>query len=271
MRIAHISDIHVGLLPEGLLSFVDKRIFGSLNFLLRRRGRVHLEWVEQTAARLRGIQPDWVVCTGDVTSVSAPAEFALAERSLAPLLAVCPERFIYVPGNHDAYVGNRRCREALESAFARLNSDRWRLSDLPVEHRIGNTRLFVVNECLPTNSFLSSGKIPEGAMERLLGWLNRPRAPGETRVLVGHFPVLDERGRPLGRRRHLANARILHEALVDGRLDVSLCGHIHSPFARREKSGSLEVCAGALTVSGRINIVEFGPDGGNVSQSWIDV
>jgi len=105
----------------------------------------------------------------------------------------------------------------------------------------------------------------------LLGWLDPPRGPDETRVLVGHFPVLDERGRALGRRRHLANARALHEALVDGRLDVSLCGHIHAPFVRRERTGSMEVCAGALTVFGKINIVEFGPDGSNVSQSWIDV
>ncbi|MBT3375695.1 MAG: metallophosphoesterase [Lentisphaerae bacterium] len=271
MRIAHISDIHVGLPPDGMKSLVDKRILGTLNFLLRRRRKIHLDWLAGAVDRLQALQPDWIVCTGDLTSVSSPLEFALAEGFMAPLLELCPERFLYVPGNHDVYVSDRRCEKALAHAFSYLNSQRWDLTDLPVEFSHGETRFFVVQECLPTNWFLSSGRVPEEAVDTLLGWLDQPRQPGEKRVLVGHFPLLDGHGRALGRRRRLANAEGLRQALADGRLDVSLCGHIHSPFTRREESGSLEVCAGALTVAGKINLVEIAPNEGNVSQTWFDI
>ena len=73
MRIAHFSDVHVGCRPRGIDSYFDKRILGSLNFLLRRRAHVRLGLVGKVAERLEELAPDWVVFSGDLTSTGTPA------------------------------------------------------------------------------------------------------------------------------------------------------------------------------------------------------
>ena len=60
-------------------------------------------------------------------------------------------------------------------------------------------------------------------------------------------------------------------ALRDGRLDVALCGHNHTPFRRDEANGALELCAGALTWHGLLNVVDYSPASGRFSQHWESV
>ncbi|MDX9982422.1 MAG: hypothetical protein RBU25_20545, partial [Lentisphaeria bacterium] len=62
----------------------------------------------------------------------------------------------------------------------------------------------------------------------------------------------------------------LHELGLAGAYDVALCGHIHHAF-RRDGAGAMEVCAGSLTMEGRVNVLDFFPESCTFSQFWLDV
>jgi len=156
MRIVHFSDIHLACRPRSASFLFDKRILGSLNFQLRRRSVFKPERLSQALLRIKLLTPDWVICTGDVTCVGSPAETEASVTRLKSLLDHVPGHFLFVPGNHDAYVRNRACRAGLEAAFEQFNGGRWRLSDLPQELRVKGLRFFVVDESRPTNWLLSA-------------------------------------------------------------------------------------------------------------------
>jgi len=270
MRLVHFSDVHVGGLTADLTACLDKRLAGLLNFMVRRRGRLHPDYVARALHRIRSLAPDLVVITGDLTTIGSPEEFAAVLELLAPLLNSRQE-LLYLPGNHDLYVPRRPCRAALEDAFHRLNRGRWRLEEMPVRFPLGPLTLLAANECRPTTPWQSCGYLTPAAAGQLLAWLDAPRHDGEKRLLIGHFPLRDGTGRRLGWRRRLHGADPLAAALGDGRLDVALCGHIHTPFRRDEANGAMELCAGALTWHGLLNVVDYSPASGRFSQHWESV
>ena len=271
MRIVHFSDIHFGGFPDTLSALIDKRILGSANFLLRRSAWIRTKRISQALVHAQQLAPDWIVCTGDITSTSSPREFALAQEALQPFVDTFGERLIYVPGNHDAYVQNGACKNALNNAFDMLNSGRWARSNLPFETGDGALRLFLVDEAQPNSWFMSTGRLDEPDRNTLHKLLDQPRAERETRILISHFPTAKADGRQLGARRRLTADAWKRQLLRDGLIDAALCGHIHRPFARWEPNGTAEFCAGSLTLHGWLNVVDCCDEKGTLSQFWVDV
>jgi DNA repair exonuclease SbcCD nuclease subunit len=268
MRLVHFSDIHLAAWTRDLSALFDKRVLGLLNYAVRRRHHMHEDYVERAVQRIPELNPDWVICTGDVTCVGSPEEFARARDALAPLVANEAFEFFYIPGNHDAYVRNRRCRKSLETSFHYLNRERWRLSELPCEVNCGQIRLWLVDECQPTIITASSGRLLPQTREWLQARFVDERQKNETRILAGHFPSRRADGSKLPRRRRLSGNELIHHALTAGQLDVSLCGHIHDQFMHREDNGGLEVCVGSLTVNANLNVIDIDPETGRFNQRW---
>jgi 3',5'-cyclic AMP phosphodiesterase CpdA len=280
MRFVHISDIHAGVMPRNPCAWTDKRALGALNQLLRRKRRLHMEYLARATTRIRSLEPDWVVITGDLTSIGSPDEFALALEALRPLHeGASPAPILFVPGNHDAYVRDPASAAALQNAFAVLNGGRWTPEPankssnggLPAEIALPNLNIFVLDECRPTLPWLSTGQLSAAARGKFLAWTERPRLTGEKRLVVGHYPARLANGRRIDWRRRLEDDHLLQDALDNGRIDVALCGHCHTPFVRTEPSGAVEICAGALTVHGKINVLDFAPLTGRFTQHWEDV
>ena len=271
MRIVHISDLHIGMLSCSWRGLLDKRVLGTLNWLLRRAGHFHEEYFERALAEIHRLNPELVICTGDVTCVSSPREFAAATRWLEPLRIAFGHHFLFVPGNHDAYVPDTACREALRDCFRTLNSGRWELEDLPVEYNVAGLRIFLLNEAEPVCWLLSTGRLSPPDAEWLTQRVAPERLPGERRLLVGHFPLRGADGAPLSARRRLDGADTVHALLREGRIDAALCGHVHQAFLRRENKGGIEVCAGSLTMNGMFNVMDWHPEDGRFSQFFVDV
>ncbi len=272
MRVVHFSDIHLCLWPEQFYrALFDKRILGLINYALRRRGQMHREFLGRALETIAGLRPQLVVCTGDIASVGSEREFKRAEQSLQPLIDNPQFDFIYVPGNHDHYVRDHHCQRFFHDTFKRLNRNRWQIGDLPLTVTIDHHEFMLCDECRPTNIYLSSGDFAPCA-DFFRRWLDQPRDVGVRRILLGHYPTRDRLRRPLSRRRRLNHGVMVLDALRDGRLDVSLCGHIHSPFVHREASGGWEICAGSLTVKGMVNVLDIpDPGKGEIRQQWISV
>ena len=143
------------------------------------------------------------------------------------------------------------------ATYERLNGGRFPFAQLPVEHCQDGVEFLLINECQPNGPLSSGGRLEVESADRLRDWLQRDRSDGVARVLLGHFPTADHWGRPLPARRRMVGGEIIRQALTEGALDVSLCGHIHHGFARREGLGGLEVCAGSLTMEGRLSVLDI--------------
>lgn len=271
MRLVHFSDIHIARCPRDWHALFDKRILGLTNYVVRRRSQLHETYVTDAVENIQLLTPDLVVCSGDITCIGSPEEFADAVAVLRPLVANPHFDFLFIPGNHDAYVRDRRSRCALHEAFSVLNRGRWALDELPVTMTYDRTQVCMVNEALPTSIVFSSGRLRPEDGRAIQHWAADERRPGETRILLGHFPTQDPEGNPLSRRRRLNGVNLVADALARGCIDISLCGHIHDPFTARHGKRGLEVCAGSLTMTGTVNVLDIDRESNHVTQQWVSV
>jgi 3',5'-cyclic AMP phosphodiesterase CpdA len=271
MKIAHFSDPHISALPDSFGAVFDKRILGTANYLLRRRFLHDESMLVAAVDFILANPPDAVVCTGDITSTGSPREFRAAMAILNPLTKLRDTRFVYVPGNHDAYVRDKRCANALADAFAELNGGGFSLGDLPVKIAVGDCELILINEGRPTNPFMSSGTVDRAAAEKIEGMLEDKKS-GVPAILVGHLPLLTNK-KPLGFRRELRGGgrEILERLLRTGRIDLSLCGHEHVHRADIDETGRGEIRAGAITRTGDVNLIEYDSGKDSFSLRPVDV
>ena len=253
--------------------YFDKRLLGAINFCGRRRG--HHDWsiVPRAVIQIRMLNPDVVICTGDLASVSQPWEFAEAERDLGPLVADERFPFLYTPGNHDAYVNRKLCKDALAHTFHVLNEKRWTLDQIPRYIDVGSVRFLVVNEALPTFPFAATGKLDQRSADWVAQQLADSAVVSGARriVLVGHWPLFTRDGEPLPFLRRCKNCEVLQEGLRSGAISLALCGHIHRAFDRQEPDGGLEICAGSLTSEGAFCVIDYNVTENKIHRRWVDV
>lgn len=254
LRLLHFSDLHLGELRLSRHGWLDKRLQGRLNQLLLRGPRLRRDLPDRLPAVIGRHQVDVAVCSGDITSVGDPEEFAGAAAALRPVVEACGGRFVYVPGNHDKYVRDRRCVAALQECYRQLNGHG--LDELPrrLEPAPG-VELVCIDMCLPQGCLFSNGQMPESGWERLQALLI-PRAAG-VRLLVGHYPLCGPEQGPLSWRRCFRGAERLRQWQREGLYQALLCGHIHRPFLTPAASAvPWQVCAGSLTLHRSLALID---------------
>ncbi|MDD4317153.1 MAG: metallophosphoesterase [Victivallaceae bacterium] len=251
MKIIHFSDPHAGGAAEDWMAYIDKRWVGVFNYRFRRRFQHDLTLLEKAVTYILENRPDIAVCTGDLTSTGQPGEFEKTLTIMKPLLnSGIP--LIYVPGNHDCYVRLRKCREAVENAVRELCD--YEFNDLPLVKSFAGCDFIVVNESGPTNLFSSRGHMDKKTSDFVLDYCSQPK--NRPRIIVGHYPLLEEH--PLLRFRHdMGGHRQVAKLLCEKNIDISLCGHIHKPFAKIDNNGRGEYSAGSVTRNGTIAEIEF--------------
>jgi 3',5'-cyclic AMP phosphodiesterase CpdA len=224
LTIAHISDLHCGG-PHFVPNLLERAI-----------------------SEVNDLQPDIVICSGDLTSFGFKQEYAEAKRYLDMLRC---GSVVVIPGNHDSRnVGYVH----FEELFGERNS---------VLHRDGVSVVAIDS----TEPDLDHGQVGRGRY----GWIEEQfAAPADLRIFVLHHHLLPVPG--TGRERNIVyDAGDLIECLQHAGVNLVLSGHKHVPYAWRLENMFI-VNAGTVS-SMRLrgntrqcyNVIEI--DGGHVDVS----
>ncbi|MFG1465000.1 metallophosphoesterase [Xanthobacter sp. DSM 24535] len=243
--LAHLSDPHLGPIPEARLSeILGKRFFGLMNWIGARRRNFGAITLAALMDDLQLQAPDHIAVTGDLVNLSLPTEFDTGATFLASLGA--PQDVSVIPGNHDAYV-----RSALS-----YHLERWApflagddtcpdtpldVSAFPYVRRRGPVALIGVSTAIPTAVFLASGEVGDAQLQRLRHLLVSLKEEGLFRVVMIHHP-------PVGGRhyhRDLRDAAAFREVVSQAGAELVLHGHDH-----RASLGVIETVDGSAPVVG---------------------
>jgi len=227
--LAHISDPHLGPLPPVRLSdLTNKRFFGYLSWLRRRR-RLHRPEVLAALARdLSSLTPDHLMVTGDLTNIALEQEFSQVAawlRGLGP-----PENVSVVPGNHDAYVA-----VPWEASLAKwlpfmtgdpVDGEEGPASEVfPFVRYRGPAAIIGLSSAQPTPLFCAYGTLGRRQLERLGTLLRRLGQEGWFRVvLLHHAPGLKN----VAWRKRLVDAGAFREVITGAGAELVLHGHDHT-------------------------------------------
>jgi Icc protein len=185
-RIAHISDLHCG--SQHFVPNLMERAIGEINEL----------------------EPNMVICTGDLTNFGFRQEYAEARTYLDRIDC---STLVVIPGNHDS-------RNVGYVHFEELIGDR-----SSVVHRDGVTVVAVDS----TEPDLDHGQIGRG---RYAWILEQFAEPADFRIFVLHHHLLPVPG--TGRERNIVyDAGDALEALQKANVNLVLSGHKHVPYAWR--------------------------------------
>lgn len=243
--LAHLSDPHLGPIPEARLSeLLGKRFFGMMNWIGARRRNFGAATLSPLIADLIAQKPDHICVTGDLVNVSLPAEFDTGATFLASLGE--PEQVSVVPGNHDAYVRSAM-HYHLEHWAPFLNGDNSHphtpvdVDAFPYVRRRGDVALVGVSTAVPTAVFLASGEVGRHQLERLSALLRRLGEEGLFRTVMIHHPPVGERAF----HRDLRDAADFRRVLAEAGAELVIHGHDH-----RASLGHIPTPEGLIPVVG---------------------
>lgn len=215
VRVAHITDVHVERTP-GVGDLFNKRLAGAVNLYALGR-RHHFSRASQSALvqAVAEVEPDLILCTGDLTATATAAEFAAAVALVAPLRSRFP--WVAMPGNHDVYTDEsvgRYARSFGPTAPVRVFA-------------AGGWDLVLVDVCHP--DWLSRGWLGDAGITELEATLSGGTAPA---LVAIHYPLRNRRGERYGpSTRACIDAAAIEAVLVRfPRVRLVVHGHEHHGY-----------------------------------------
>lgn len=227
-RIAHISDCHLGPLPQvSRRALASKRVLGYLNWQRNRAKSFAPSVTENLIADLKAHTPDHIAVTGDLVNIGLEAEFENAGRFLSTLGT--PETVTAIPGNHDAYVPgaldrfNAHCAPFLTSDATRDTV----AGPYPVVRRRGPVTLIGLSTARASGPFMATGAVDRLQRDRMAAELGT--ASGTFRLVLIHHPPFDRAG---PRFKRLIAAKRVRAVWQEHGAELILHGHTHLPTRR---------------------------------------
>ena len=241
-RLAHLSDIHLGPLPDlAYRDLVTKRVTGYINWRRNRRSNLHEDVIDRIVADMKANTPDHVAVSGDLMNLALSGEIELSRLWLAALGD--PHDVSVVPGNHDAYVPgalDKTCAAWAPWMLGDLSNEPARRGTFPFVRIRGDIAIIGVNSARATAPFMASGFFGESQAKRLGDALDEAARRGLCRVVVIHHPPV--RGAAASHKRLLGIGRF-HGVMAAHGADLVLHGHTHLPttYRIRGRDGDIPV------------------------------
>jgi 3',5'-cyclic AMP phosphodiesterase CpdA len=222
--LAHISDVHLGPLPNlTVLELLSKRITGYVNWRRNRGKQLFGNTLERLLEEIVKTEPSHLAITGDLVNLALNFEMDAAAQWLHAFNR--PHDVSVVPGNHDAYVPG-----ALDTAVRLWKP--WMSGDAPQEDgqnfpflRVrDNVAIIGVSTATATPPFMASGFFGPNQARRFERILKETGERGLFRVVMIHHPPI--RGAASNYKR-MIGIRRFHAALHMDGAELVLHGHTH--------------------------------------------
>jgi 3',5'-cyclic AMP phosphodiesterase CpdA len=221
-RLAHLSDPHLGPLPQPRLrELAGKRLTGYMNWR-RGRDRIHdMGLLERIVADMEAQDPTHVACTGDLINIGLHAEFKVARTFLERLGP--PSRVSFVPGNHDAY--HRTTFGDIERFLSPwMTSDNGRFEGFPYVRLVGPVALIGLSSAVVKGPFVASGTLGREQRTKLANVLAFLGQQPLCRIIMIHHPPHNTSSK---HGRGLTDARAFEDVLQMSGAELILHGHNH--------------------------------------------
>ncbi len=224
-RLAHISDIHLGPLPDvPIRDLLSKRITGYVNWHRNRRKHLFGNTLELLLEHMQTHTPDHVAVTGDLVNLATEIEIRNAAVWLSGVGK--PTDVSVVPGNHDAYVPGAAGRAgAAWNDYMVGDADVLsQARQFPYVRRRGEIAIVGCSTAVATPPFSANGYFSGGQARRTLDLLRQLGDEGLARVVLIHHPPI--RGATANHKRMVGIRRfaaVMHEAGAE----LVLHGHTH--------------------------------------------
>lgn len=220
--LAHLTDIQMPPLPTASpRELMNKRIFGYLNWHLRRKTLHRREILDALITDLEAQSIDHLAVTGDLVNISLPSEFIATRQWLEQLGP--SDRITVIPGNHDAYVPMPKAK-SIDHWQSYMTGDGEEISRFPFVRRFGDIAIIALNSGIPTLPFSAAGALSSGEAAELGRHLGDLGAEGCFRIVLIHHPPL---GSLAPKRRGLADVDALARELIQEGAELVLYGHNH--------------------------------------------
>lgn len=274
-RLGHVSDIHISARIKATPKrFLNKRILGGTNLLLKRKKSHSNGAVIQAFSQLVDHGVDHIAVSGDLTNLALAEEFAAA-KLIIEAVPDSANMVSVVPGNHDYYTKHTQSARTFERTF-----EAYIQSDLPTYQLDGaypyckllgdDVALIGINTGIATPWFIAAGQVDERELRALGELLKDPRLEGRAVVVMLHHPLLPYEHTRVQRSRRLRNEAEVLRMLRMHDVTLAIHGHNHHygihhlPHLRGH--GVLHICeAGSAGVTkakspdfaGKYNIYHF--------------
>lgn len=227
-RLAHLSDIHLGPLPEvRLRELLSKRITGYINWHRHRKINLDNGIIDALSSDMLAMKPDHIALSGDLVNLGLDREIEVAGLWLQSLGA--PDYISVVPGNHDAYVRSS-LRKACEAwgPYMRGDGDSGpvRPDSFPYLRIRGPIALIGLSSARATAPFMATGYFRERQARATAELLDRTREMGLFRVLMIHHPPIQGATHP---HKRLFGITRFQKMVWEHGAELVLHGHTHLP------------------------------------------
>jgi 3',5'-cyclic AMP phosphodiesterase CpdA len=227
-RLAHLSDIHLGPLPDVTYrDLASKRITGYINWQRNRRHHMQDGIAERLIADLRNFPHDHIAVTGDLVNLALDGEIEVARLWMEALGSY--EDVTLVPGNHDAYVPgalDKVCKAWGGWMTGDGSNHAMDRNSFPFLRRRGPLAIIGVSSARASAPFMASGFFSGKQAERLARFLDETGREGLFRVVLIHHPPV--RGATAAHKRLFGITRF-QKVIREHGAELILHGHTHLP------------------------------------------
>lgn len=227
-KLAHISDVHLGPLPDlSLRELASKRITGFVNWHRNRSRHLFTGTLDCLMADIEKRDPDHMAITGDLVNLASSREITAVTDWLED--AGDPANISIVPGNHDAYVPGAY-EKTTRAWYPFMRADgapaNWHEGHrcFPYMRVRGPVALIGCSTAVATPPFAASGYFGQRQARATVNLLRQAGDAGLFRVVMIHHPPI--RGATSLHKRMLGIRRFA-ATISSGGAELVIHGHTH--------------------------------------------